>query len=80
MTSTGYGKYFDRLKLYLEAQPFASKITVTGSKDKRITGNFEVTIVETNALIHSNKRGMGHDMSYSQMNAISVHIEDALEA
>ena len=48
--------------------------------DTSITGNFEVTIVETGQLVHSNKRGMGHKMGSNNMNAIAVHIEDALEA
>lgn len=47
--------------------------------DSAITGNFEVAIVETKQLIHSSKRGMGHQMSADQMNAIAIHIEDALE-
>ena len=35
--------------------------------------------METKQLIHSSKRGMGHQMSADQMNAIAIHIEDALE-
>jgi hypothetical protein len=76
----GYNRYYNKLKTFLESQPFTSEITVQGAKDNRITGNFEVTIVETNQLMHSSKRGMGHNMNSDQMNAIAVHIEDALEA
>lgn len=75
----GYGRYASALKTFLESQPFASDIKVTYGRDSQITGNFEVTIVETGKLIHSKRRGMGHQMTDSQMNAIAVHIEDALE-
>jgi hypothetical protein len=47
-------------------------------KDNGITGNFELTIIETNQMIHSNRRGMGHTMSPVEMNAIACHIEDAM--
>jgi len=68
------------LKTFLESQPFASEIKLEPIQDHGISGNFEVTIVETNQLIHSAKRGMGHAMTSRDMNAIGVHVEDALEA
>jgi len=76
----GYARYYKRLKAFLEFQSFASSITVQGAKDKRITGNFEVTILESNELIHSAKSGMGHRMSDSEMNAVVLRLEDALDA
>ncbi|GFH46542.1 predicted protein [Chaetoceros tenuissimus] len=67
------------LQTFLMSQPFASDIQMTAQMDSSITGNFEVTIVElNNKLIHSKRRGMGL-MTDSSMNAIAVHIEDALE-
>ena len=72
-------RYFNRLREFLNSQPFASEIEVQGLMDSAITGNFEVAIVETKQLIHSSKRGMGHQMSVDQMNAIAIHIEDTLE-
>jgi hypothetical protein len=79
LAHSGYGRYANALKTFLESQPFASDIKVTYGRDSQITGNFEVTIVETGKLIHSKRRGMGHQMTDSQMNAIAVHIEEALE-
>ena len=75
----GYARYYQKLKTFLESQPFGSEITVQYVKDDRITGNFEVTIVETQKLIHSNRRGMGYSMGPAEMNAIACHIEDAIE-
>ena len=74
----GYGRYYAALKTFLESQPFASDITITGAKDPGVTGNFEVTIVESDQLIHSKQQGMGLPKNDSVMNAIAVHIEDAL--
>ena len=67
------------------SQPFASDIQITEQMNSNITNNFEVTIVELNdKLIHSSKRQGVTDswqlpMTDSKMNAIAVHIEDALE-
>ncbi len=47
--------------------------------DPGITGNFEVRIVETGQLIHSNRRGMGKCNTDSARHAIAVHVEDALD-
>jgi hypothetical protein len=67
------------LRDFLESQPFANDIRVVEKKDSSITGNFEVTLVELDKLIHSNRRGMGKCSNPSDWQAIAVHIEDALE-
>ena len=66
---------------YLKTQSFASDIRIVGIRDGRITGNFEVTIVElNNQLIHSNRRGQGLPNSSHACNVIAIKIEDALES
>jgi len=47
-------------------------------KDNGITGNFEVRILNTGELIHSNKRGMGKTESEDARRAILQKIEDEL--
>jgi hypothetical protein len=76
---SGYSRYFNSLKTFLESQPFANDIKIVGKKDAGVTGNFEVVVVESEDLIHSNKKGMGYKMTDGHMNAIAVQIEDALE-
>lgn len=75
----GYHKYYKALAEFLNQQSFASDIEFQPIKDEGTTGNFEVTILETNQLIHSNKKGMGKCNTSTAMNAVALQIEDALE-
>ncbi len=66
--------------MFLQTQPFASDIQIKEIADPGATGNFEVRIVETGQLIHSNtQRGMGKCNTDSARHAVAIYIEDALE-
>ena len=62
-------------------QEFKDLIAVTEQADRGITGNFDVTIVNTNTLIHSKKQlGQGKCESMAERQAIVSKIKEALEA
>lgn len=65
---------------FLNAQPFGADLDFSFSKDGRLTGNFEVTLVETGELVYTAKRGNGVCKTDSKRHEIAVRIEDALEA
>ncbi len=69
------------LKDYLN-QEFGDLIQVNEQRDRVITGNFEVTIVNANGVkvIHSKKRGMGYASTAQSRQAIVEQIKAALEA
>lgn len=77
---SGYAKYANALKAFLDEQSFASQIEFKAIRDSAITGNFEVTIVETGAVIYSKKRSGGFCLKSNERHAVAVHIEDALES
>lgn len=52
----GYGRYSHALRDYLK-QTFGNTIKIVESMDRGITGNFEVSIVESGQLIHSKRSG-----------------------
>lgn len=47
--------------------------------DRGITGNFEVTVVETNTLIHSARGGKGKATTAGERQVIVEQIREALE-
>ena len=49
-------------------------------KDNRITGNFEVMILNTGELVHSKKRGKGKAQSEEERAHIAQRIEDTLSS
>jgi hypothetical protein len=49
-------------------------------KDNRITGNFEVTILNTGELVHSKKRGKGKAESREERAHIAERVEDTLSS
>ena len=56
---SGFERYYSDLKAAVETQ-FPGKVNVLPIRDEDLTGNFEVTLVETQQLIHSKtKKGMG---------------------
>ena len=62
------------------AQPFGGTLEFIEIKDRSLTGNFEVTILDTGELIHSKRSGRGGKATTSaERNAIAIKIEDALE-
>ncbi len=73
----GYKRYADALAMALEDK-FGADVRTTFSRDKGVTGNFEVTIVETNTLIHSKKAGKGKCESQAEKDAVFAAVEQAL--
>lgn len=54
---------------------------MTQQPDRGVTGNFEVTIVNTGTLIHSKKTGgQGKCETMAERQAIVAKIKEALEA
>jgi hypothetical protein len=49
-------------------------------KDRGITGNFEVFIVNTNTLIHSKRHGQGKAETAREKQLIVNQIKEALES
>ena len=74
----GYGRYSRALKDYLK-QEFGTLVEVQEEMDRGITGNFEVTIVNTNMLIHSKRRGQKNATSSEERELIVEKIKAALE-
>jgi selT/selW/selH-like putative selenoprotein len=55
----GFERYYSDLKGALERE-FPGQVEVISVKDEDMTGNFEITLMGTNQLIHSKtKKGMG---------------------
>jgi len=77
----GYEKYYRSLRSFLEAQPFGKDLQFVPLKDTRITGNFDVTILETGELIHSKKKqGKGRAESARERAIIVERIQDTLSS
>jgi hypothetical protein len=75
----GYGKQYEDLRTYLERK-LGDKIEVVAKKDKKITGNFEVSVVKTGEMIHSKRAaGQGRAESKEERRAIQQQIEELLE-
>ncbi|CAK9062863.1 Selenoprotein W, partial [Durusdinium trenchii] len=65
-----YGRYFRALAAELREE-FGDAVKVVPREDPGVTGNFEVTLVETGELIHSKtKRGQGKCESAAEVQAI----------
>ena len=75
----GYRRYYIPLRDYLK-QVFGDLIIVEEMMDRGITGNFEVVIVNTNALIHSKRHGQGKAESAREKQLIVDQIKEALES
>jgi len=50
------------------------EVSVSSTADKRLTGNFEVTIVETGELIHSKAAGGGKCTDFAEVKAVGEKI------
>ena len=48
----GYGKYYRGLRDFLESQ-LGDRIQLIPKEDRGVTGNFEVSVLETGQLLHS---------------------------
>ena len=73
----GYRPYYVRLRNYLK-QVFGDIIVVQEQMDRGITGNFEVTILNTNTLIHTKRQGKAESARERQL--IVDQIKEALES
>jgi hypothetical protein len=68
------------LKEFLSSQPsIANKFEISGKRDARITGNFEVTVLETGKVLHSKRNGLGKAESSVERMAILEKVQDLLE-
>jgi hypothetical protein len=68
------------LRDFLSTQPFAGQIQLIGKEDPGVTGNFEVTFVDTGQMIHSKRRaGQGRADSTSERMAIVELIQEYLD-
>jgi hypothetical protein len=75
----GYDKQYEELKAYLERK-MGDRIEVVAKKDKKITGNFEVSAFRTGDLLHSKKvAGQGRAESKEERRAILQQIEILLD-
>ena len=75
----GYGRHSRALKDFLDKE-FHDLIRVNERMDRGVTGNFEVTIVETGKLIHSKSRGEGFADTAQVRQSIVGQIKEALGA
>ena len=56
---SGFERYYSDLKSAIENR-FPGQVNVLPVRDEDLTGNFEVTLLETQQLVHSkSKKGMG---------------------
>lgn len=72
----------DGLKDFLTSQPsIAGKVELIPVRDRGITGNFIVTVVETGQVLHSNKGGsrLGKAESMQERQAILAQVQVLLE-
>ena len=73
----GYRPYYVRLRNYLK-QVFGDIIVIQEKMDRGITGNFEVTIMNTNTLIHTKRQGKAESARERQL--IVDQIKETLES
>jgi predicted nucleic acid-binding protein len=68
------------LKEFLSSQPsIANKFVMSPRKDTSITGNFEVTVLETGKVLHSKRNGLGKAESSAERMAILEKVQELLE-
>jgi hypothetical protein len=77
---TGYSRQYNGLKEFLSSQPsIANKFVMSPKKDASITGNFEVTVLDTGKVLHSKKNGKGKAESSVERMEILEQIQELLE-
>lgn len=78
----GYKRYYRALKDFLSSQPSVnSKIELIPKEDRMVTGNFEVTVLETGQVLHSKRHaGQGRAESNAEKMAILEQIEELVES
>lgn len=76
----GYGRYVDELAVALEDRFGVGVVEVIGLQDSEITGNFEITLVQTGELIHSRAtRNQGVCQSELERNQLFAKIQSYLD-
>ena len=81
-TNLGYRRYYDGLSKYLlsSQSTVANKIEMIPMEDRRVTGNFEVTVKNTGQVLHSKRHaGQGRAESEAEKRAIMEQIEEVLD-
>lgn len=77
--STGFGRYYKGLRDFLNSQ-VGDQIELIPKEDRGITGNFEVTVLETGKLLHSTmKMGQGKATSNAERMVILDQIQELLD-
>lgn len=77
--TTDYGKYYRSLRDFLTSH-LGDQVELIPKEDHRITGNFEVTVVETGQLLHSKtKMKQGKATSTEERMMILEKIKNILE-
>jgi hypothetical protein len=76
----GYRKYFTALKDYLSLHVSnPSRLELVSREDKVVTGNFEVTVVDTGQVLHSKRHaGQGRAESVEAKALIVEQINDLI--
>ena len=77
----GYRRYFNKLRDFLSSQPFAGEIQLIDKEDRRVTGNFEVTILGDEPIVIHSKRhaGQGRAETSKEQIAIAQQIQEYLD-
>jgi predicted Rdx family selenoprotein len=76
---SGYHRYFTYLRDFLISE-LGDKIEVVPLEDPGVTGNFEVTVMDTGDLIHSKRRwGQGKATSTAEKMVIVDQIKEILD-
>ena len=73
----GYGRFYNMLCVALEDE-FEDQVEVTYIRDQGVTGNFEITLLETGEVIHSKKNGGGKCQTEEERNALFEKIREYL--
>ena len=79
-SSTGYSRQYQALARFLAAQFPSDQLEVTGSMDRGVTGNFEVTVAPSGQVLHSKRHaGQGKAESAAERARIVEQIRELLE-
>ena len=76
--SWGYKTHYKKLKSAI-GNCFGKRVKVRGDQDTKVTGNFEVFIVETGTLIHSKQAGKGRGTGAKSQQRMIKKIQAVLD-
>ena len=79
MICQGYGRYYKSLRDFLRSK-LGQSIEVIDKEDSGITGNFEVTVLETGQVLYSKtKMGQGKATKDAERMVLLEQIQELLE-